>query len=84
MNTNIVEGSYVMIKKFMEEGGDVFNNKHYNKVLCDYHNYLVSSFLKKATILQRLVSAYWFLKYAENYQKQEKENNTKNSSKNSF
>ena len=66
MNTNIVEGSYVMIKKFMEEGGDVFNNKHYNKVLCDYHNYLVSNFLKETTILQRLVSAYWFLKYAEN------------------
>ena len=66
MNTNIVDGSFIMIKKIMEEGGDAFNNKYYNKVLCDYHNYLVSNFLKEATILQRLVSAYWFLKYAEN------------------
>lgn len=65
MNTLQSVRSYSMIKKYLNKGGAILDNKTNNKVLKEYIDYLLKLNLKYNTIIRRSGSPYLFLKYID-------------------
>lgn len=65
MNTLQSTGSYSMVKKYLEEGGVILENKTNDKIIKQYINYLLSLELDKNTVIRKLGSPYLFLKYID-------------------
>ncbi len=65
MNTIQIDGSYSMIRKFIQEGGVIFSNKELDKAIKLYINYQISSNVKENTIVRKSGIAYLFSRYLE-------------------
>ena len=65
MNTIQINGSYSMIKKFIQEGGIIFSNTELDKAIKLYINYQISSDVKRNTIVRKSGIAYLFFRYLQ-------------------
>lgn len=65
MNTIQTDGSFTMVKKYLNEGGIILENKINDAIIKEYIDYLLNLGLQENTVIRKLGSPYLFLKYID-------------------
>ncbi len=67
MNTIQTSGSYGLIQKYLQNGGEILENQSHNRIIKKYIDYLLCSGLKQSTVVRKCGSPYLFLEYINNH-----------------